>query len=102
MLFQDLGGNGYGGIDGVTDNGQDGFGAVLGTAFDQGLDNTGVGVEEIVTRHARFTRDPGRNDHDTGAGEGGFEAFVALGWPSARKGQVTSDFGRGGDLRLRV
>jgi len=42
LLFENFSGNGDGTIDRITDNGQDSIGTILGTAFDQRLDNTGI------------------------------------------------------------
>jgi hypothetical protein len=96
--FQDFGGDGDGAVDGVADDGEDGFGAVDGTLLDEALDNTGVGVEEVVAGHTGFAGDTGGNDDDGGARQGGGEARVARGRPRSSGGQVACHGGFGGDL----
>lgn len=52
--LEDLGGNGDGGVDGVGNDENESLGAELCNALDKSLDNTGVDLEEVVTRHSRL------------------------------------------------
>lgn len=52
--LEDLGGDGDGAVDGVGDDENEGFGAVLGDALDEVSDDAGVDLEQIVTGHARL------------------------------------------------
>jgi len=63
---------------------------VLGDALDQALDDAGVDLEQVVTRHAGLARDAGGDDDDVGAGEGVLQAVVF--------GEETVDLGDGGDV----
>ena len=76
LLLEHFGRNGDGRIDGIADNGQDGVGAVFGTALDEGFDNASVGVEEIVTRHAGLAGNTGGNDDHLAPLQGFAKAFV--------------------------
>ena len=53
LLFENFGGDGDGRVDGVADNGQDGVGAEFGAAFDEGLDNRGVGLLFVLESSVR-------------------------------------------------
>lgn len=50
--FQNLGGNGDSGVDGVRDNKNVGLGAKLSNTSDQGSDDSGVLGEEFISGHA--------------------------------------------------
>ena len=56
-LGEDFCGDGDGAVDGVGDDEDVGFGAVLGDAFDQSLHDAGVDLEQVVASHAWFTCD---------------------------------------------
>jgi hypothetical protein len=49
--LEDLGGDGYCGVDGVGNDEDVCLGAVLGDALDKALDDTGVDLEQVVTAH---------------------------------------------------
>lgn len=52
--FEDLSGNGDGGVDGVGDDEDEGLGAELGDALDEVPDDAGVDLEEVITSHTRL------------------------------------------------
>jgi hypothetical protein len=57
-FFQDFGGDGDGGVDGVGDDADQSIGGVLSRRLDDVSDDGGVGVEEVVTGHARPSGTP--------------------------------------------
>ena len=61
---QDFGGDGDGAVDGVADDEDVGFGAEVGDALDQALDDAGVDLEEVVAGHAGFPGDTSRDEDD--------------------------------------
>jgi hypothetical protein len=89
-LLQDLGKNGDGGIHRVGDDEVTGFGSHFGGGLCNGLDNTGVDVEKVVSGHAWFTRNT-RGNHDHVASlQGSVDGICAL---------VASHFGGERDVR---
>ena len=64
VLLQGLGEDGHGGVNRVTDDQEHSIRAGLGTSLGKALDNTGIGVEQIVSGHSRLSGDSGRNHND--------------------------------------
>ena len=91
VLFQNLSRNRNGRVDGIGNNGQDGSGTMLGTSLDEGLDNAGVGGEQIVAGHTGFAGNSGGNHDHIGSGQSRLEAGVVGWWPGAVRGQVPGD-----------
>jgi len=69
-LLVDLGGDGHGRVDGVADNTDNGVRGGLGAGSGELSDNGGVGVEKIVSGHARLSWDTGGDENDISALDG--------------------------------
>jgi hypothetical protein len=70
----DLGADRDGRVDGVGNDEQAGFGGMLGAGFGQVADDGGIGVEEIITGHARLSGNTSGDQNDVGALQGIGEA----------------------------
>lgn len=68
--LEDLSADGDGRVDGVGDDEDVGVGGILGAGLGEVADDGGIGVEEIVTGHARLAGDTGGDENDLGALEG--------------------------------
>lgn len=88
--LEDLGDDGDGGVDRVGDDEDVGLGGGLGGGLGEVTDDGGVGVEEVVARHAGLAGNTGGDQDDLGALEGGGEAGGG--------GLVTLDGGLGVDV----
>jgi hypothetical protein len=75
-LLEDLGGDRDGRVDRVRDDEDGGLGAVVGDALGEVADDRGVGVEEVVARHAGLAGDAGRDDDNLGTGQGTLEVLL--------------------------
>lgn len=67
MLLQGLSENRDSRVHGVTDDQEHSIRAVGGTGVSQTLDNTSVGVEQIITSHARLAGNAGRDHNNLAA-----------------------------------
>lgn len=80
--LEHLGDDGDGRVDGVADDEDVGVGARLGARLGQVAHDAGVGVEQVVARHAGLAGDAGGDQDDFGvlerAGEAGGGRVVAL------------------------
>eukprot|EP00128_Syssomonas_multiformis_P002965 Colp12_sorted_trinity150504_noHs@4722 len=88
-LLVDLSNDGNGGVHGVSDDANKGLGAVLGASLSKGLDNGGVGVEEVITGHTRLAGNTSGDDDNIAASEGSRKLVST---------NVASDLGRGVDV----
>ena len=67
-LLQNLGSNGYGGVDGVRNNGENRVWAEFGTSLHESFNDRCVCVEKVVASHAGLAWYSGRNDDHVCAG----------------------------------
>lgn len=74
-LGEGFAGNRHRRVDRVRDDSDQGLGASLGTSCGQIAHNRRVGVEQIVTGHARLAGNSGRNDDDVGVGQSLLQIF---------------------------
>jgi hypothetical protein len=82
-ILEHLGGDGHGRVDGVGNDEEKGFGAVLSDAGDEVAHDAGVDLEQVVAGHAWFARNAGGDDDNVGSGEGVLHAVIF--------GQVTAN-----------
>ena len=59
---------------------------------------TYIGVEKIITGHARLAGNTGGDNNDVGTSEGLAEALIGPRRPSALAGKMAGGFGVGGDV----
>lgn len=69
--LEDLSADGHGGVDGVRDDEDLGLGGGLGDGLGEVTDDAGVGVEQVVTGHARLAGNTGGDEDDLSALDGG-------------------------------
>lgn len=60
--------------------------------------STYIGVEKIITGHARLAGNTGGDHNDVGTGKGLAEAIIGSRRPSALAGKMAGGFGIGGDV----
>jgi hypothetical protein len=72
--LEDLGNNGDGRVDRVGDDQDVGVRGSFGSSLGEVTDDRGIGVEKIITGHARLAGNTGRDEDDLGVGKSILEA----------------------------